>query len=319
MRLDKIRTEKNIGVIIQLLELKDFTKDYQALVVKDGMKGNDGQIMQMFNEHFPYAVKFFHKGLTEHYVSFIKALQKHRGKSDAEAQPGYGAVYHVALPLGYLRYKEQSGLVFNWVIDRPENGAPTAADQLQVEQQMQFLHWLNFCHLDIVPRNIRQSVNDKCYLLDFDLVCPFGKPQLAPRPPESSAAVLRCDPVSHQDDLHLWNQVKKGYFGHVQETAAADAELALRQELEKFKSDSEGKKQRLHQLKMLRATSLLAPAPASATGTAAAAAIGPTTPVSASDDRLSNRGRAHSHETGHHTEVPAGACMHGAPVMVLLL
>jgi len=89
---------------------------------------------------------------------------------------------------------------------------PTAGDRAQVKDQMKFLHWLGYCHLDITKRNVLLGNNDKCYLLDYDCVCAIGLCPLGPLPPESSDPVKRRDPAEVEDDLHLWYQLQGTFF-----------------------------------------------------------------------------------------------------------
>jgi len=114
--------------------------------------------------------------------------------------------------VGYVVHKEQIGLVFNYVVQPRVARQPTAGDRAQVKDQMKFLHWLGYCHLDITKRNVLLGDNNKCYLLDYDCVCAVGLCALGPLPPESSDRIKRRDPAEVEDDLHLWYQLQGTFF-----------------------------------------------------------------------------------------------------------
>jgi len=210
IRSDKVRDQQNVPEVINIWKLPNCTDDYQAMLSL--AQGNDGKVNKIFIKHKPHVVKFYKTGLNAQYVTFQQSLLVQRDSADAQRQPGYQAVYFIAVPVGYVVHKDQIGLVFNYVVQPRVARQPTAGDCAQVKDQMKFLHWLGYCHLDITDRNILLGDNNKCYLLDFDCVCAVGLCALGPLPPESSDRIKRRDPAEVEDDLHLWYQLQGTFF-----------------------------------------------------------------------------------------------------------
>lgn len=211
-RLEKVRAQSNIRKVIDIWRLKDYTDDYQAM--SSLAQGNDGKLLKIFIEHVPHVVKFYKTGVNAQYVTFQQTLMLQRDSADAQRQPGYEDVYYIAVPVGYVLHKDNIGLVFHFVIPprEAEDHVITVGDRAQLWAQIQFLHWLGFCHLDITARNVLLGRGGKCYLLDYDCVCALGRSPLGPLPPESSKAILRRDPADVLDDVHLWQQLQHTYF-----------------------------------------------------------------------------------------------------------
>jgi len=209
-RYDKVRDQQFIRKVIDIWKLPNCTDDYQAM--RSLAQGNDGKLVKIFLNHKPHVVKFYKTGLNAQYVTFQQSLLVQRDSADAQRQPGYQAVYFIAVPVGYVVHKEQIGLVFNYVVQPRVARQPTAGDRAQVKDQMKFLHWLGYCHLDITKRNVLLGDNNKCYLLDYDCVCAVGLCALGPLPPESSDRIKRRDPAEVEDDLHLWYQLQGTFF-----------------------------------------------------------------------------------------------------------
>jgi len=209
-RPDKVRDQQFIRKVIDIWILPNCTDDYQAM--RSLAQDNDGKLVKIFIKHKPHVVKFYKTGLDAQYVTFQQSLLMQRDSADAQRQPGYQAVYFIAVPVGYVVHKEQIGLVFNFVVQPRVARQPTAGDRAQVKDQMKFLHWLGYCHLDITERNVRLGDNDKCYLLHYESVCAVGPCALGPITLESSDLVKRRDPAVVEDDLHLWYQLQGTFF-----------------------------------------------------------------------------------------------------------
>jgi len=205
-----VRDQRYVREVVDIWGLQNFTDNYQGM--RSLAQGNDGKVNQIFIKHQPHVVKFYKTGLNAQYVTFQQSLLVQRDSADAQRQPGYQAVYFIAVPVGYVVHKEQIGLVFNYVVQPRVARQPTAGDRAQVKDQMKFLHWLGFCHLDVTERNVLLGDNNKCYLLDYDCVCAVGLCALGPLPPESSDRIKRRDPAEVEDDLHLWYQLQGTFF-----------------------------------------------------------------------------------------------------------
>jgi len=214
IRSDRLRGDEFVQEVIDLLGLPDRTADYQ--VVHPMSQGNDGEIFKLIINHEPHVVKIYKTGLNAQYVHLQKTLLVYRDHPDAIRHPGYEAVYYTAVPVGWVTHMDKKGLVFRYVVQPRKARSPTASDRAQVRAQMQFLHWLGFCHLDITKRNILLADNGKCYLMDFDCVCRIGKIPLGPLPPESSEPILRRDPAQLEDDLQLWQLLQGSFFTDLQ-------------------------------------------------------------------------------------------------------
>jgi len=222
-RAELVRGDDNILKIVEMLHLPDCSKTLQAMRALS--QGNDGKLNKIFIDHVPHVVKFYKTGINVQYVTFQQTLLVQRDSPEAKRHPGYEAVYFVAVPVGYVKHQNRIGLVFPFVVpprDEEKRGI-TVEDRAQVRVQMEFLHWLGFCHLDITARNILQGRNGKCYLLDYDCVCAIGRCPLGPVPPESSKSIMQRNPAEVLDDLHLWRLLQGTYFkGLPEEEIAVD-------------------------------------------------------------------------------------------------
>jgi len=207
-----LRSEQFVQQVIDLLQLPDKTAHFQVLDLLS--QGNDGEIYKLVVNYQPYVVKLYKSGLNEQYVHFQQELLKNQNSPQAKRQPGYEAVYHIAQPVGWVSHTGRKGLVFRYVPPPRSHREPNARDRVQIKHQMQFLHWLGFCHLDITERNVLLSEGGKCYLMDYDCVCRIGCVPLGPLPPESTDTVMRRDPVDQDDDNHLWLQLQDTLFAH---------------------------------------------------------------------------------------------------------
>jgi len=209
---NKVRSDANIKKVIDIWGLKDFSDEVQGIA--DLSSGNDGEVFKAFIKYDPYALKLYKTGLNEQFVFFQQALFDKRDSAEAKRPAGV-AVYHVAVPVGYLTHLDKVGLLFRYIVEPEPSRGPTQDDQNMVEAQMKFCHWLGYLHLDITPRNILLSRDGKAFLMDYDAVCQIGKVPLGPIPPESSNPVKRRDPAGVSDDLHLWQLTLQSYFGMV--------------------------------------------------------------------------------------------------------
>jgi len=217
VRSDRIKSDDFVKDVIELLRLRDYTAEYQV-VYPLCAGGNDGEIFKLFLDNEAHVVKIYSTGLSSQYVKFQKALEDRKDDPATKRHPGCEAVYFAAVPVGWVTHMDKIGLVFRYVVPPRKARRLTASDRKQVQDQMDFVHSLGFCHLDITSRNILVAHEDKCYLMDFDCVCLIKRCPLGPLPPESSEAVLRRDPVEIEDDLHLWEQLQQSCFNHLLQT-----------------------------------------------------------------------------------------------------
>jgi len=192
--LSLIQDDRNIREVIDLLNLPDHSKRIQ--VVRPLAGGNDGKVLKVFLNSKPHALKLYHKGLNVQYVNLQRAL------------------YHAAVPIGWVDHNGVVGLLFRFIESRPphERQHATAEDRDQAKAQMEFLHWMGFCHLDITSRNLILGRGGKCFLLDHDHCCEFGCAPLSDLPPESSESIKAGFTAEREDDLHLWKHLQTTFF-----------------------------------------------------------------------------------------------------------
>jgi len=238
VRTERVRAEDFVQAVIKVWGLPDLTDTYD--LIHPLSEGNDGDIYKLVNDAVPYVLKIYKTGLNRQYSEFQQDLLKNIDNPKAKAHPGYEAVYFAAVPVGWASHMGKKGLVFRYVVQPRKARLPTAKDRAQVRAQMEFLHWLGYCHLDITKRNILLADNDKCYLMDFDCICKIGKVPLGPLPPESSEPIMRRDPAQLDDDLHLWELLQPDFFKDLDPEQVAVTEYRLSLEEKKKHSSCKG-------------------------------------------------------------------------------
>jgi hypothetical protein len=132
-------------------------------------------------------------------VAFHEALRGADGRFDADV---LAAMRRAAVPIAWVEHKEQRCLVFEWIENDPERAA-TGRDVQQLRAQLDVIHALGFCHLDVTQRNILLT-EDTAILMDYDCVTRIGTVPLCGIAPENCARVKRRDKVRVEDDEHLW-------------------------------------------------------------------------------------------------------------------
>jgi len=211
VRPDKMRGDAFLEQVIQNAELPDMTESYEMITPLDGDSG--GLVYMLVNDGMPYVLKLHKSGPTQRYAEFQKSLLKHASDAEAQVHPGYQAVYTSAFPVGWATHMGKKGLVFRYVVPSRKPRKPTAKDRAQLQDQIDFLHWLGYVHLDITDRNILLADESKCYLMDYDSVCKIGHVPLAPVPFEyAETPLLRRHPAHLDDDDHLWQHLQTTYF-----------------------------------------------------------------------------------------------------------
>jgi len=197
--------------VVHAWKLPDMTNTYD--LVTPLSEGNDGDVYYMLDQEKPYVLKIYKSGVNRRYSQFQLDLLKHMDNPEAKAHPGYAAVYFAALPVGWAAHMGKKGLVFRYVVQPRKARKPTANDRAQVRDQIDFLHWLGYVHLDITDRNIMLADKDKCYLMDYDCVCKIGDVPLGPLPSECTETLLtRRFPADLDDDDHLWQHLQTTFF-----------------------------------------------------------------------------------------------------------
>jgi len=224
---DRVQADDFVNEVIQNAKLPDMTA-YD--VVMPLSEGNQGDIYKMVVKAKPYVLKIYKSGLHRQYTEFQKDLLKHIDNPEAKAHPGYEAVYFAALPVGWATHMGKKGLVFRYVAQAGKSRRPNAGDRAQVRDQINFLHWLGYVHLDITDRNILLARNDKCYLMDFDCVCKIGDVPLGPLPKESSEPIMRRDPAELGDDDHLWQHLQITLFKDLSADEVKQAPVEVKQQ-----------------------------------------------------------------------------------------
>ena len=208
---EKVCSPKNIQRVIDVWQLKDLSAD--VIAAESLAKGNDGEIFKAFLFRKPFAVKFYHRGITEQTVEFHEALQKFEASGKSTTHPGARNVLLVAKPVGWITMNDRVGLVFHYIIEPSPPRRRNAHDQASVRTQLEFVHYLGFAHLDCTPRNILTGDGDS-YLMDYDNVCRIGDCPLGPLPPESTQHIMRRNPARISDDEHLWQLlIVASFFG----------------------------------------------------------------------------------------------------------
>ena len=207
---DSMRADDFVDEVIKNGNLLDMTTSYD--MVTPFSEGNQGDIYKVVDKAFPYVLKIYKSGLNRQYTQFHLDLLKNIDNPEAKAHPGYEAVYFAAMPVGWATHMGKKGLVFRYVVQPRKSRRPNARDRAQVRDQIDFLHWLGYVHLDITDRNVLLADNDKCYLMDFDCVCKIGQIPLGPLPKESSEPIMRRDPAHLDDDDHLWQHLQTTFF-----------------------------------------------------------------------------------------------------------
>jgi hypothetical protein len=184
--------------LIALYGLREWRRqDIQAIMPFGG--GNDGQIFTLFRNDTKHAVKLFRDGVSHQLVAFHEALSRAGGRYDA----GVLAIMRRAVvPLAWVQHKGQCCLVFEWIENDPDRSM-TDRDQQSVRAQLDVVHDLGFCHLDVTPRNVLLT-EDTAILMDYDCVTRIGTSPLCGIAPENCARVQRRDKVRVEDDEHLW-------------------------------------------------------------------------------------------------------------------
>jgi len=210
VRSDRMRADDFVDEVIKNAKLPDMTASYD--VVMPLSEGNQGDIYKMVDKALPYVLKIYKSGLNRQYTQFQLDLLRNIDNPEAKAHPGYEAVYFAALPVGWATHMGKKGLVFRYVVQPRKSRRPNARDRAQVRDQIDFLHWLGYVHLDITDRNILLADKDKCYLMDYDCVCKIGQIPLGPLPKESSEPIMRRDPAELEDDEHLWQHLQTTFF-----------------------------------------------------------------------------------------------------------
>jgi len=220
VRADQMRADDYVDEVIKDAKLRDLTGTYD--MVEPLSEGNQGDIYYMLEKAKPYALKIYKTGLNRQYTEFQRDVLKNLDNPVARAHPGFAAVCFAALPVGWATHMDKKGLVFRYVVSPRKSRRPTASDRAQVRDQIAFLHWLGYVHLDVTDRNIMLADDNKCYLMDYDCVCKIGDVPLGPLPTECPEALLtRRYPADLDDDDHLWQHLQTTFFKDL----PADAKL----------------------------------------------------------------------------------------------
>jgi len=215
--------------VVQTLKLPDMTNTYD--LVTPLSEGNDGDVYYMVDMEKPYVLKIYKSGVNRRYTQFQLDLLKNIDNPEAKAHPGYAAVYHAALPVGWATHLGKKGLVFRYVVSPRKSRKPTASDRAQVRDQIDFLHWLGYVHLDITDRNILLADKGKCYLMDYDCVCKIGDIPLGPLPKECTETLLtRRYPAELDDDDHLWQHLQTTFFKDLPADEVKQAPVEVKQQ-----------------------------------------------------------------------------------------
>jgi len=226
VRSDQMRADDYVDDVVQTLNLPDMTSTYD--VVTPLSEGSQGDVYFLVNKAVPYALKIYKTGVNRQYTEFQKDLLRNIDNPEAKAHPGYAAVYFAALPVAWATHTGKKGLVFQYVVQPRKSRKPTASDRAQVRDQIDFLHWLGYVHLDITDRNIMLADKGKCYLMDFDCVCKIGHIPLGPIPIESTEAILtQRFPAELDDDEHLWHLLQTTFFNELSLDEAKVAQPAV--------------------------------------------------------------------------------------------
>jgi len=229
VRADQMRADEYVEAVIKNGKLRDLTSTYDA--VEPLSEGNDGDIYYLLDNGMPYVLKIHKTGVNRAYIQFQLDLLKHIDNPEAKAHPGYAAVYHAAMPVGWATHMGKKGLVFRYVVPPRKPRKPTASDRAQVRDQIAFLHWLGYVHLDITDRNILLADKDKCYLMDFDSVCKIGQVPLGPLPKECTETLLsRRYPAELDDDDHLWQHLQTTFFKDLPADEVKQAPVEVKQQ-----------------------------------------------------------------------------------------
>jgi len=231
VRSDRMRAADYVEEVIKVRSLVDMTDSYD--VVTPLSEGNDGDIYYLLEKGLPFVLKIYKSGVNREYTQFQLDLLKNIDNPEAKAHPGYAAVYHAAMPVGWATHMGKKGLVFRYVVPPRKPRKPTANDRAQVRDQIAFLHWLGYVHLDITDRNIMLADKDKCFLMDFDSVCKIGHVPLGPLPKECTESLLtRRYPAELEDDDHLWQHLQTTFFKDlpVDEVKRASVEVKQQQQ-----------------------------------------------------------------------------------------
>jgi len=214
VRSDQMRADDYVDDVVQTLNLPDMTSTYD--VVTPLSEGNQGDVYFLLNKAKPHALKIYKTGVNRQYTEFQKDLLRNIDNPEAKAHPGYEAVYFAALPVAWATHTGKKGLVFRYVVQPRKSRKPTASDRAQVRDQIDFLHWLGYVHLDITDRNIMLADKGKCYLMDYDCVCKIDEVPLGPVPIESTEAILtQRFPAELDDDEHLWQLLQTTFFNEL--------------------------------------------------------------------------------------------------------
>jgi len=226
VRQDQIRADDYVDDVVRTWNLPDMTNSYD--LVRPLSEGAQGDIYFMLNKAKPYAFKIYKTGVNRQYTEFQMDLLKNIDNPEAKAHPGYEAVYFAAMPVGWATHTGKKGLVFRYVVPPRKPRKPTARDRAQVRDQIDFLHWLGYVHLDITDRNIMLGDKDKCYLMDYDCVCKIGEVPLGPLPTELNEAILTQQyPAELDDDEHLWQLLQTTFFNDLSIEEANAAQPVL--------------------------------------------------------------------------------------------
>ena len=213
-RRDKVKGDKNLDALISLRKLPDLTEDAEMVRKLKGGSGNDGYICQVFLDGKAHALKVMHNGVTKELLRFHEALLKYSESTTLQptgklkVHPGADAVLRVVIPVGFMVHETRKGLVFPWIYPPKISRKLTAKDFEALRAQVDFCHLLGFCHLDITARNVLLS-DQQAYLVDYDCVCGIDRSVLFPVAPENTLSVKQAQPVSLEDDEHLWNRLKQ--------------------------------------------------------------------------------------------------------------
>jgi len=210
-RSGQMRADAYVDDVVQTWNLPDLTDTYDYVTPLS--EGNQGDVYFMLNKAKPYALKIYKTGVNRQYTEFQKDLLRNIDNPEAKAHPGYEAVYFAAMPVGWAIHMGKKGLVFRYVTPPRKSRRPTAEDRAQVRDQIDFLHWLGYVHLDITDRNIMLADRGRCYLMDYDCVCKIDEVPLGPVPTESTEAILtQRFPAEIDDDEHLWQLLQTTFF-----------------------------------------------------------------------------------------------------------
>jgi len=229
VRSDRIRSDAFIEQVIQNAKLPDMTESYDMITPLRSDAGD--RIYMLVNEGMPYVLKLYNSGITRQYAEFHQVLLKRASDAEAKAHPGCAAVCHAAMPVGWATHMGKKGLVFRYVVPPRQPRKPTANDRAQVRDQLAFLHWLGYVHLDITDRNIMLAEDEMCFLIDFDSVCKIGHVPLGPLPNECTEELLtRRFPARLDDDDHLWQHLQTTFFKDLSADEVTQAPVEVKQQ-----------------------------------------------------------------------------------------